>query len=145
MIFSSVSASFSQSNARINWMSWEQLDRALKEQPKPVFIYFHADWCEYCKKIKRNVFTKEPIIKRINKDYYAVEMDVEYKDTIVFDGVSFINAETKRNSIHQLPLLLASRKNKSFSLPATLIFDENFQIKARIFEYYTSKQLLNKL
>lgn len=137
---------FSQ-NESINWMSWSQLENALETQPKPVFIFFHADWCAYCKKIKRNAFTNKAVIQHINTSYYAVEMDVESKDTIVFDGVTFINSQskTKRNVIHDLPLLLASRKNKPFSLPATLLFDADFKMKARIFEYYTSKQLLRKL
>lgn len=145
--FCFASNTFSQNSKQINWISWEQLDEALKEQPKPVLIYFHANWCTYCKKIERKAFNNTAIIKRINRNYYAVEMDVESKDTIIFDGLSFVNSQskTKRNSVHQLPLLLASRENKAFSLPATLLFDKNFQIKERIFEYYTSKELLSKL
>ncbi|WP_203256493.1 thioredoxin family protein [Hyunsoonleella ulvae] len=142
----SILPTFSQ-NEKINWLSWSQLENALKEEPKPVLIFFHADWCAYCKKMKRKVFTNASVIQQVNTDYYAVEMDVETKDTIVFDGVTFVNteAEKKRNGIHELPLLLASREDKPFSLPAILLLDKNFQIKERIFEYYTSKQLLNTL
>lgn len=131
----------------IQWISWSQFETALIEKPKPVLVFFHADWCAYCKKIKRNAFANKDVVQRINEDYYAVEMDVESKDSIVFAGVTFINSQskTKRNGIHDLPLLLASRKNKPFSLPATLLFDADFKMKARIFEYYTSKQLLRKL
>ncbi len=136
-----------QSKETIEWKTWSELEAAFSKAPKPVFIYFHAKWCAYCKKIDRDVFSKNKVIKTLNSNYYAVQMDVETLDTIVFDGVTFINkqAKTKRNGVHELPLLLASRKNKEFTLPATLIFNRDFLIKERLFSYYTSKKILNKL
>jgi thioredoxin-related protein len=136
-----------QQNEEINWLTWEELDRALEENPKPIFIFFHAEWCAYCKKIEREIFTKKKVIEKLNKKYYALEMDVETEDTIHFDGQKFSNIQTntKRNGVHQLPLLLASRKKAPFSLPVTLIFDKDFRLQKRVFEYYTSKELLKML
>lgn len=136
-----------QTSSEINWMSWKQLEFALEKKPKPVFVFFHAKWCAYCKKIKRKAFTNPEVIQKLNTDYYAVEMNVESKDTIVFDGLTFINtqAQKKRNGVHKLPLLLASQRNKAFTLPATLFFDNDFKIRTRLFNYYTSKQLLKVL
>jgi len=139
--------SFSQNDKEIHWKNWTELEKALEREPKPVFIYFNADWCAYCKKIDREVFTKEEVIKKLNNDYYALKMNVESLDTIVFDNVTFINkqAKTKRNGIHELPLLLASREGEPFTLPATLLLDPNFVAKIRFYNYYTSKQLLKML
>lgn len=136
-----------QSDTEINWKSWSALEEALKQEPKPVFLFFHAEWCDYCKKIQRKVFTKPEVVAKINAEYYAVEMDVERQDTILFEGVSFTNKEalTKRNGVHELPLLLASREGRSFSLPATIILNRDFTLKKRLFEYYTSKQILSVL
>lgn len=132
-----------QQKDAIHWKTWPELEQALEKKPKPVFVFFHAEWCAYCKKIQREIFTNKEVIEKINKDYYAVEMDVERTDTIQFDGLSFHNSQAlkKRNGVHDLPLLLASRENRPFSLPATLIFDRHFRIKERIFEYYASKKL----
>lgn len=140
------STGFSQ-NTSITWKTWAELEQALEDNPKPVLVYFHAEWCAYCKKIKREVFTKKDVIEKINTDYYAVNMDIETTEPITFDGVTFVNkqAETKRNGIHELPLLLASTDTKTVTLPATLIFDNTFTIKQRIFSYYTSKKLLKML
>ncbi|HEA30423.1 MAG TPA: thioredoxin family protein [Leeuwenhoekiella sp.] len=133
-----------QKKVGIAWKSWGQLEQALKEKPKPVFLFFEAGWCAYCKKIERDVFTKKQVIEKINAAYYALKMNAESKDTIYFEGMAFINeqAQTKRNGVHELPLLLASRKGKAFSLPATLFLDEQFTVTTRVFEYYTSAQLL---
>jgi len=142
-----ISPAKSQHNDEINWKTWEELEQALHKEPKPVFVFFHAEWCAYCKKIEREIFTQKKIINKLNANYYAVKMDVETKDSITFDGVKFTNKQslTKRNGVHQLPLLLASRKNQAFSLPATLIFDKNFSVNKRVFEYYTSKELMEML
>lgn len=136
-----------QKKAEINWKSWPELEQALEKESKPVFIFFHAEWCAYCKKIEREIFTNHEVIKKINSNYYAVEMDVETTDTIHFDQVEFVNKQalTQRNGVHQLPVLLASRKGIPFSLPATIILDKEFAVKKRIFEYYTSSEILNIL
>lgn len=136
-----------QNQETIEWKSWGELEEALQEKPKPVFLFFEADWCVYCKKIRREVFTKQKVINQINTNYYALKMDVETSETIQFDGTSFENkqAKTQRNGIHELPLLLASRENVPFSLPATLILDSTFKVRQRVFEYYTSAELLELL
>ncbi|MBA3987150.1 MAG: thioredoxin family protein [Flavobacteriales bacterium] len=136
-----------QSDDEIDWKSWPELEQAIKEKPKPVFIFFHAKWCAYCEKIKREIFTKPEVIKKLNTAYYAVEMDVERTDSINFEGMQFTNKQalTKRNGVHEIPLLLASREGFPFSLPATVILNKDFTIKERFFEYYTSKRLLNEL
>lgn len=136
-----------QDDVEINWKTWPELEQAIKEEPKPIFIFFHAKWCAYCKKIERKIFKRPEVIAKLNSKYYAVEMDVKLTDTITFDGVKFINKQalTKRNGIHEIPLLLASREGIPFSLPATIILNKDFTFKERFFEYYTSKQLLKFL
>lgn len=133
--------------SEIEWKSWSELEQSIKDEPKPVFIFFHAKWCSYCKKIEREIFTKPEVIAKLNSEYYAVEMDVEQTDTITFEGRKFTNKQalTKRNGVHEIPLLLASRERFPFSLPATIILTKDFTLKKRSFEYYTSKQLLDFL
>jgi thioredoxin-related protein len=136
-----------QGESRIQWKTWAELESALAQNPRPVLLFFHADWCEYCKKIERVVFTKPDVIDKINKNYYAVSMDVERTDTITFDGMIFKNKQalTQRNGVHELALLLGSRDGKDYSLPVTILLHKDFTIRERIFEYYTSKQLLTYL
>lgn len=133
---------FSQSEEAVQWLTFEQLHDSLEVNPKKVFIDFHADWCRPCLKMQKEVFTDKKIVAMLNKDFYAVKMNVESSDTIHFGEQVFINdRQNRRNSVHQIPLLMASQKNKPFSLPALVFFDQNFSATSRYFQYLNVEQL----
>ncbi len=138
-----ISVSMEAQKKEIQWISFEQLEDSLNVKPKKVFITFYADWCSFCKKMDKTGFQDEKVINQLNKNFYAVKMDSESRDTIVFDGKRYFNEQVGkyRNPIHQIPLMLASRKGYPFSLPATLILDEKFKVKKRYFYYLSPKKL----
>jgi len=130
----------------INWISFEQLNDSLVINPKKVMIDFYADWCQQCREMKKNVFTNPRVIEILNSKFYAVKMDVESNDTIAFGNQIYINERIdKRNPIHQIPLLMASRKDVPFSLPAIIFMDENFKATSRYFQFLDSVQLIEIL
>lgn len=131
----------------IRWLSFEQLEDTLAIAPRKVFINFYADWCAYCKKMDRAAFRDPGVISRLNNEYYAVRMDAETSDTIVFDGQMYLNREfgKKRNPVHEIPRLLASRDGVPFSLPAIVVLDESFRIKERYFRYIPPRKMLEIL
>lgn len=137
---------FTQEKAQINWLSFEQLADSLQTAPKKVLISFHTDWCTYCRKMHREVFTKPEVIDELNTRYYAVKFDAETTDTVRFDGQIFVNtkATKRRKGFHDIALLLGSR-NDQFTVPVTLILDEDFTVLGRHFEYIDSKKLLHLL
>jgi len=139
-----------QTNAQENevqWLTFEQLEDSLAVQPKKVFVDFYADWCVYCKKMDKVAFKDPEIIKTLNQEYYAVKMNAETSDIITFGGDTFTNEQIgkKRNPVHQIPLLLASRTNTSFSLPAMVVLNEKFEVINRYFEYLSTKRLSEAL
>jgi len=95
----------------------------------------------------RHAFKDHEVIQLLTKDFYAVKMNAEKKDTIVFDGSTFINdeIETHRNPTHQLAKLLASRKSEAFSLPALILFNKDFKVIDKKFSYLTSNKMLELL
>lgn len=131
----------------IKWMTFEQLEDSLAIKPKKVFIDFYADWCVYCKKMQEATYNNPAVIAKLNTEYYAVKMDAESTVSITFEGQMYKNKEygKKRNPVHEIPLLLASRDGLPFSLPAIVILDENFQITNRYFEYVSPKRMLKIL
>ncbi|MEO6915086.1 MAG: thioredoxin family protein [Chitinophagaceae bacterium] len=137
---------FAQTPEKINWLTFSQLDDSLKVKPKKVFVDFYADWCTYCKEMEGSTFTDKKVIEMLNHDYYAVKMNVESRDTIVFGQQRFINKRSRKvNPVHEIALLMASRKDKPFSLPAFVVLDEKFSAKARYFQFLDAKSMIDIL
>lgn len=129
----------------IEWLSFPQLSDSLDVNPKPVFLFFHTDWCSYCRKMEKDVFTNKEVIKILNNQFYAVKFDAESKESFIFDGQLLKNSNLQsKASLHEIVVLLASRK-EGFAFPTTLIFDKNFRVIKRKFSYLSSKKLLDLL
>lgn len=142
-----LSTTVSAQESQIQWLSFEQLEDSLSRRPKKVFIDFYADWCVYCKKMDQAAYRDAQVVSTLNREYYAVKMNAETTDTIRFGGTTFTNKAfgKSRNPTHEIPLLLASRENYPFSLPAMVLLNEKFEVLERYFEYLSPKQLLKAL
>lgn len=61
----------------IDWQAYRAgLDMA-KTQNKPVFLYFHADWCKYCKKLKKETFADNGVFNYLNTNFISITVDTE--------------------------------------------------------------------
>jgi thioredoxin-related protein len=94
---------------------------AAQEQGKGVVVKFHADWCHYCNKMDREVFT-----------------DQEVQDALKAFLPVKINVETG-------PGRALARKFGIYSLPTILIFNSEGK---RVYQqpgFHNSKQLIAAL
>ncbi len=135
-------AGLAQEREKINWISFEQLSDSLDSNPKSVLINFHTEWCAYCRKMHREVFTDPEIVRIVNENYYAVHFDAESRDTVIFDGQVFLNKEYsgRKKGLHELARLFGDRKGK-VTVPITIFLDEEFKVRSRHFEYLSRKKL----
>lgn len=131
---------------KVNWINFNQLNDSLTTRPKKVLVSFYADWCTFCKEMDKTTFLDKNVVNILNSDYYAVKMNIETRDTIIFGGQTFINKRYKKvNPIHEIALLMASRKNKPFSVPALILLDEKFIAKSRYFQFLDANTLISIL
>ena len=135
-----------QEGASVQWLSFEELEDSLAVKPKKVFIDFYTDWCTYCRKMDKVVFTKPDVIQVLNEEFYAVRFNAETKSDITFGGQQFTNTQIgkSRTPIHQIAQLLALREG-SFVAPTLVLLDEEFKVTARYFQYMDSQKLIRAL
>ena len=135
-----------QQQPAINWITFEQLSDSLNTKPKKVLLFFHTDWCAYCRKMQNEVFLNPGVIKTINENYYAVSFDAESTKSFYFDG-RLIENQTKnkvRGSYHDITKLLAHKKNQ-FVFPTTILLNADFTIRKRYFTYMGPKKIIEAL
>lgn len=131
----------------VTWLTFEELEDALIKQPKKVLIHFYADWCVYCKKMEQDVYTKDAIKEVLNNKYHVVKFNVESEEEVNFGGERFINKNIgkRRQAYHEIAELLATREQRSITLPAVIVINDNFEIEKRMFQYVPPKELLTIL
>ncbi|MFD1769516.1 thioredoxin family protein [Sphingobacterium suaedae] len=135
-----------QDKDQVQWLTWEQLSDSLTVHPKPVLLFFHTDWCAYCRKMQNVVFTDSAVIRKLDADYYALRFDAESVDTVCFDHQILTNAVSKKRTghYHQITKLLAAREGK-FTFPTTIVLRKDFTVRSRHFHYLDRRKLLKAL
>lgn len=108
--------------AAINWMSWEEAMTASAEQPKKIFIDVYTDWCGWCKRMDANTFTDEAVIDYMNENFYAVKFDAEGKGDKEYKGRKLVyRADAGRRGVHELAIVLL---NGRLGYPSFVYLDE---------------------
>ncbi len=108
----------------INWMSFDMAVKLNKEHPKKIFIDVYTQWCGWCKRMDQTTYLDKEIIDYMNKNFYAVRLDAETKDTFHFNNHQFVNSSpTEKGSVNELAYSLMDGK---MVYPTTIYLDENF-------------------
>ena len=59
--------------------SWEKVLAQAEETNQPILLYFHASWCQPCRRMERKVLSKKRVGKFYNKHFVSFSVDVDKK------------------------------------------------------------------
>ena len=110
---------------KIKWHTIEEVEKLSREDPRKIFIDVFTDWCGWCKKMDATTFKDPKIIKILNEDFYAVKLDGEGHEAIVFKDKEYKFVPQGRNGYHELA---AALMNGKLSYPTTVYLDENLNM-----------------
>lgn len=105
----------------IKWMTWEQMEQAQKKEKRKVVVDIYTDWCGWCKRMDATTFQDPDVIATINKSYYAVKFNAEYKEDIIFKDKIYQFVSQGNRGYHELAAFIAQGR---LSYPTFVFIDE---------------------
>lgn len=92
-----INAQESEIDSGINWKSLEEAQKTAKETGQKIVIFGYADWCGFCRKMRKETYTQEKVQKLMNEVYIAVQINGEGEEDVVFNGETYKSFELARN------------------------------------------------
>ena len=123
---------------KINWITVEEAYQNIQTNKKPVIIDVYTDWCGWCKRMDRDVFSNPTISKYINENFYAVKLDAEHKGDITLGDKTFKFKASGRRGYHELAAALLQGK---LSYPTIVFLNKDFNMIQPIPGYKNPKEM----
>lgn len=107
----------------IKWHKFEEALALNNNYPKKkLFVDVYTDWCGWCKKMDAGTFKDSAIAAYMNENFYAIKFDAERKDTIILNGVKYVNTNpNEKRGVHQIAANLLQGK---LSYPSYVFLSE---------------------
>lgn len=130
-------AGFAQ-KAKINWVSIEEVEQKCKEEPRKVLVDVYTSWCGYCKKMDKTSYRDKEVVDYINKHFYAVKFNAEYKKELSFQGNQYKYVRKNGSGIHELAYALMGGGGGGY--PTTVFLDEQLRLIQAVPGYIPKKE-----
>lgn len=131
--------------AQLRTHSFEEVVLLTKQNPKPLVVFIHTSWCNYCKMMENSTFKNPAVIKELNENFYFISFDAESKKEITFNNHNFQFKPTGTTTgIHELATALATINNQVV-YPTLIVLDTDNTILFQQHSYINAKALLRIL
>jgi thioredoxin-related protein len=102
------------------WKSMPEAERLARSKDKMVVINISTQWAGWSNLMEKNTYSKKSIIRYLNENFYAVNLNAETNDTIEFNHLKYT-----RNSVSPYHTLAYSLLEGNMQFPSTVILDED--------------------
>ncbi|WP_035237617.1 thioredoxin family protein [Desulfobacter vibrioformis] len=66
----------------ISWNDYTPGMALAGKEGKPIFLYFHASWCGYCVKLKKETFTDDRVKAYLNDHFVSIGVDTDKREKL---------------------------------------------------------------
>lgn len=102
----------------------EQLDSLQRVEARPVFYFFHTDWCTYCDRMQQKSLNDKAVVNLLDNKYWFISFNAESKQDVTYKGkvYSFVPAGPKYGT-HQLAEELGRNEEGKLFYPSSVILE----------------------
>lgn len=128
--------------AQLKSNTFEEAEELSRLNPKPIVVFTHTNWCNYCKIMENATFKDTKIVAVLNKHFYFIAFDAETKRDIFFNAQTFRFQPTGTNTgIHELATALATIDSQVV-YPTVTILESGNTIVLQQPSFLSAKDLL---
>ena len=143
-------SAFSQGEAKteIQWLSIEMAEELAAKYDSDMLVFFFRNGCPECKKMKVETLKNPEIIKLINENFFPVILNGRTKDTIIYNGKSYVNQqpiEHGKNFRHDLFHELVEAIKGQYYYPYIVIIDKDYNKISKLPGFYPKERLKRSL
>ena len=132
---------FQTSQEQLNHYNFSELEDRFLSESRPVAIFFHTSWCNYCRSMEQTTFQNPDVINLLNNHFYFIPFDGEQKEDVEFRNRHFrLEDEGKYAGTHQLAFELANLEGEMV-YPALVILNPNFEIVFQHHAFLNSEEM----
>lgn len=77
----------------INWLPYNEGLALAEKENKYVLVYFYTDWCSWCKKMDREVYSDKEIIKIMSQNFVSIRINTEAESKVAENGKEITERE----------------------------------------------------
>jgi len=70
-------SSAAEKDGPVKWLSYEAALNESVKTGKPLLIHFTADWCSWCKRMKRDTYSHPDVARMMNEDFVPTMVDTD--------------------------------------------------------------------
>lgn len=132
--------------AEVNYLTWEELDEAMKKEPRKVYVKVFTTWCGWCKQMDKTTMVDPEVVSYLNEHYYAVHWNAEHMQPSTFSGKEYQPSGRTaygRKVPHDLTYVLYG--DDPIKYPTNMFFTEELEKGDIILGYIDAQRLLAKL
>lgn len=130
------------SSVQAQEVTFSTLEKKMQEQEKPIVVFLHTNWCNYCALMEKKTFSNTAVQEALKDNVYFVSFDAESKEKIQFKGNVFeYRKKGLQSGVHELAEALTSQN----AYPALVILNKNYEIIYQYYAYVGPKEMLQLL
>ncbi|TMQ71316.1 MAG: DUF255 domain-containing protein [Candidatus Eisenbacteria bacterium] len=73
----------------MSWAGWDTGLQQAKQLQRPILVDVSTQWCGWCKRMHRDVYSREDVRGYLSQKFVTVKLDAEASDQARYEGRSF--------------------------------------------------------
>ncbi len=120
----------------IEWIGINEVKAKLQIESRPILIDLYTNWCYWCKVMNKKTYSNSKVIDYINKHYYAVRLNAESKDSVIWNGEIYKYSD--ENRVNNFSIYITQGQ---LAFPNTVIFADVKKTPASIPGFIETKEI----